>query len=662
MNEHGQPLRKRSVTKLKDTSEGAIVASTLGKTSAKASGNSYRTLQITSCILFLVLLTLYFSSRQASELLTAGLARLRIPGSQSSRPSLDLVLHPEDHIYRNATVQHHTWRITSDFRRPDGVRKRVYLVNGEFASPTIEGRSGDTVVIQVENQLDEGVSLHWHGLHMRGTNEMDGAVGLTQCPIPSGASFTYRFELDNGQHVTFTLTAPSDLTADMSSQGTFWWHAHDQTERADGLYGGLVIHRPADTTTADKQRFSYDQERLLMVGDWYHRPAKEVMAWYMRAASFGNEPVPDSLLVNGVGAYNCDDAVPARPLDCDATNSRHLPRLNVDRSKTYRFRIVNTGSLAGFTLTISHASMTAITLDGAHEIDGEPAQSIGILHPGERVDILVNWASPEAAASSELQIVLDTESFRYPNPALTLNHSFPVQDTRRPATIVETSSKSLQLLSYFSLATANASTASRPFDLLEANETILLYARTMKLAKLHNYPFGFFNHTSWKPQTNPPLPLVALPRSSWDENQLVPFISTSTAEPAVVDLIINNIDDGSHPFHLHGYDAYVLSNCADGTYFGSYSPYEDAEPPCGPYNTENPVLRDTVNVPRRGYVVLRFVAENLGLWMLHCHLLWHQAAGMAMGLHIGEGDDSETSITSTWDQMRVQKLLDSCPT
>jgi FtsP/CotA-like multicopper oxidase with cupredoxin domain len=40
----------------------------------------------------------------------------------------------------------------------------------EFPGPTIEARSGDTLIVEIVNNLqdDEGVSLHWHGLHMRG--------------------------------------------------------------------------------------------------------------------------------------------------------------------------------------------------------------------------------------------------------------------------------------------------------------------------------------------------------------------------------------------------------------------------------------------------------------------------------------------------------------
>jgi FtsP/CotA-like multicopper oxidase with cupredoxin domain len=35
----------------------------------------------------------------------------------------------------------------------------------------VEVRSGDTVTISVDNELeDEGLSIHWHGLHMRSKN------------------------------------------------------------------------------------------------------------------------------------------------------------------------------------------------------------------------------------------------------------------------------------------------------------------------------------------------------------------------------------------------------------------------------------------------------------------------------------------------------------
>jgi hypothetical protein len=33
-------------------------------------------------------------------------------------------------------------------------------------------------------------------------------------------------------------------------------------------------------------------------------------------------------------------------------------------------------------------------------------------------------------------------------------------------------------------------------------------------------------------------------------------------------------------------------------------------------------------------VVIRFLADNEGIWMLHCHILWHQASGMSMAFQV----------------------------
>jgi hypothetical protein len=70
-----------------------------------------------------------------------------------------------------------------------------------------------------------------------------------------------------------------------------------------------------------------------------------------------------------------------------------------------------------------------------------------------------------------------------------------------------------------------------------------------------------------------------------------------------------------------------------------YNPWDAARPPRGgPLNTVNPLKKDTVYVPAFGYVVLRFLADNEGIWMFHCHLLWHQASGMAMSIQVlGDG-------------------------
>lgn len=66
-----------------------------------------------------------------------------------------------------------------------------------------------------------------------------------------------------------------------------------------------------------------------------------------------------------------------------------------------------------------------------------------------------------------------------------------------------------------------------------------------------------------------------------------------------------------------------------------YNPFDASKPPRGgPFNLDNPISRDTVYVPPYGYVVIRFNANNEGIWLLHCHILWHQGSGMAMAFQV----------------------------
>jgi hypothetical protein len=75
----------------------------------------------------------------------------------------------------------------------------------------------------------------------------------------------------------------------------------------------------------------------------------------------------------------------------------------------------------------------------------------------------------------------------------------------------------------FDLQTARGQSNPSSINIpLIADETIVLYVKTLKLSKFANHPMGFINKTTWSPQDPP---LIDLPRSSWDNNQLVPFIN-----------------------------------------------------------------------------------------------------------------------------------------
>lgn len=42
--------------------------------------------------------------------------------------------------------------------------------------------------------------------------------------------------------------------------------------------------------------------------------------------------------------------------------------------------------------------------------------------------------------------------------------------------------------------------------------------------------------------------------------------------------------------------------------------------------------RDTFVLRPQGYIVLRFKADNPGLWLLHCHIEWHVDQGLIVSM------------------------------
>jgi FtsP/CotA-like multicopper oxidase with cupredoxin domain len=67
-------------------------------------------------------------------------------------------------------------------------------MNGTYPGPLLEACWGDQIIVHVTNRdLDNGTTIHWHGIRQLGSNEMDGVNGITQCPIAPQDTFTYNF-------------------------------------------------------------------------------------------------------------------------------------------------------------------------------------------------------------------------------------------------------------------------------------------------------------------------------------------------------------------------------------------------------------------------------------------------------------------------------------
>jgi iron transport multicopper oxidase len=89
-----------------------------------------------------------------------------------------------------------------------------------------------------------------------------------------------------------------------------------------------------------------------------------------------------------------------------------------------------------------------------------------------------------------------------------------------------------------------------------------------------------------------------------------------------VEIVVNNNDAGKHPFHLHGHAFQVIFRSEDDV--GPFDPANITDLPA------TPMKRDTVLVRPNGHTVLRFRADNPGVWLFHCHIEWHVASGLTM--------------------------------
>ena len=146
----------------------------------------------------------------------------------------------------------------------------AYAFNQQVPGPLIRVTQGDTVRINVHNELPEATTVHWHGLIL--PNEMDGPAEITQEPIEPGDSYTYEFTIEQ--------------------QGTYFYHSHLQPDRqqALGMYGALIVD-PADPLI--DAAYDYDHEVLVMLQEWLEREGLTYPAMLMEGA------LPNFFTING---------------------------------------------------------------------------------------------------------------------------------------------------------------------------------------------------------------------------------------------------------------------------------------------------------------------------------------------------------------------------
>jgi len=118
--------------------------------------------------------------------------------SLSYFPILSALLLAFSFLAEAATITY-DFNVTWVQANPDNAFWRPTIgINGQWPLPIMRAAKGDRVIVNVDNQLgNQSTTIHFHGLFMNGTTDMDGPAGVNQCGIPPGSQFTYDFNVSS---------------------------------------------------------------------------------------------------------------------------------------------------------------------------------------------------------------------------------------------------------------------------------------------------------------------------------------------------------------------------------------------------------------------------------------------------------------------------------
>ncbi|KAK2461224.1 hypothetical protein APHAL10511_006751 [Amanita phalloides] len=472
---------------------------------------------------------------------------------------------------------------------PDGgpIRSAI-VVNGQTPGPLITANKGDRVQIKIKNRLTDATmaqatSIHWHGIFQPRTAGMDGAGWVTQCPIATGDDFTYSLTL-------------GDQT------GTYWYHSHITTQYCDGLRGAIVIYDPQDPN-----RHLYDVDNantVITLADWIRNPSPYAYSHFEN---------PETILINGLGRVPGGTKSP-------------LAVVKVQRSVRYRFRVINTACVAGFSFSIDGHELSVIETDGTESKPSNKA-SVVTIWSGQRVSIVVTADQPPnnywIRAVPIIVGSLPSQEVGVNAAILRYDGAPEVEPTTTKTGFSEIKEQDLVSIGQH----ANLSGTPK----VKLNFNIGVNAQKTAFT-MNGYTF------------TPPSVPVLLQILSGKVNPYDIMPAGSVIPLPKNQLIEITVPGGStmapHPFHLHGHKFGVVRSASSQI-----------------VNTQSPVMRDVVNtgVSPLDNVTIRFITDNPGPWIFHCHIDFHLTAGLAVVFAEDvpgqrSGGQSQT-VTEAWKEL-----------
>jgi FtsP/CotA-like multicopper oxidase with cupredoxin domain len=220
----------------------------------------------------------------------------------------------------------------------------VWCYNGQVPGPEIRLRQGQHLRVAVENRLDEGTTVHWHGIRV--PNRMDGVPFLTQSPIDKGRTFVYEFEVPDA--------------------GTYWYHPHQNSPEqiGRGLYGPLIVE--------ERESPKVDRDVTWVLGDFR----------LLRDAS-----------IAGGFENRMEMAMAGRVGNTVTINGKVPSAFPVRAGERIRLRLINAAAARIFDLDFEGHRPMVIAYDGQPVETHEPESGHVVLGPAMRADLVLDMTA-----------------------------------------------------------------------------------------------------------------------------------------------------------------------------------------------------------------------------------------------------------------------------
>lgn len=347
----------------------------------------------------------------------------------------------------------------------------------------------------------------------------------------------------------------------------------------------------------------FHHEYTLLLSDNYHSRIDSIIANFFRVGGDGEEPIPDSGLINGNGRVDCNI------YGKKYCNKGKLTKVVFQRGKKYLIRLINTSGFSSFRFSIDDHKLIVVEVDGIR-IKPKVVKSLQI-NVAQRYGVIVK-AYSKFRGPFAIRSVMQTECFASTLPNST--NPFIFASLRYGNTSNETVLETSVETNSVEFPHKIPSRLRYPKSEESINETVCdhliedqivpmqLVPKELKSPDVtktfevnigpdqKNISRGYINNITFVSPSYPPLfTLINGKPISYVPSSIHPiFIPLNN----VVRFIINNKDDGEHPFHFHGHVCSIL-----GRGKGIFDPVKDEKK----LNKINPLRRDTFTLTGGGW-------------------------------------------------------------